>query len=481
MLIRTVLLMALAALGNSNPVVPVYDTIIVGMGASGCAAASVLGKAGKNVLGLEAQNRIGGRVYTVPLGDGIVEVGAEWIHGERPNPVYDLALQHNVTILSQNTNFIVYWSNGSIAEKGLITDLLAISVAASLESTDQPEPVGQYVKKKITDHITAHHPNLLNDKEFLDNFFHLVDLMMSGYEGSDNWNELSSHSTYEDLEGDMHLSWNKNGFKTLFEILLNTYQGGPGYPTLTIQLEKEVTKITYPQDPAQDVVVTCKDGSIYKARNVIVTVSLGVLKESYENLFSPELPQSKITAIKDIAMGLIGKIILLFPNQWWDQDVSDAISFLWKEEDAKGLEDDWTYGIGGASRSMGNRNVVTLWSSGNITKTIEALPDDVVQSKAMGLIRRFMGKNKEIPEPIKMIKTDWFTNPYTRGTYSFSNIEPPQPSNIRDNLAEPLVDSSGAPRVLFAGEATNSIHFSTVNGAVESGFREGNRLVPAAA
>lgn len=57
---------------------PVYDTIIVGMGVAGCTAASVLCKAGKRVLALEAQNRVGGRVNTVLFGSGVVELGAEW-------------------------------------------------------------------------------------------------------------------------------------------------------------------------------------------------------------------------------------------------------------------------------------------------------------------------------------------------------------------------------------------------------------------
>jgi phytoene dehydrogenase-like protein len=55
-----------------------YDTIVIGLGASGTMAATMLAKAGKKVLALEAQNRIGGRVYTVPFGDGVVELGAEW-------------------------------------------------------------------------------------------------------------------------------------------------------------------------------------------------------------------------------------------------------------------------------------------------------------------------------------------------------------------------------------------------------------------
>lgn len=55
-----------------------YDTIVIGLGAAGVTAATTLAKAGKVVLGLEAEGRIGGRVNTVPFGDGVVELGAEW-------------------------------------------------------------------------------------------------------------------------------------------------------------------------------------------------------------------------------------------------------------------------------------------------------------------------------------------------------------------------------------------------------------------
>lgn len=53
--------------------------IIVGAGASGVAAATKLLSNGfKNVTILEAENRIGGRVNTIPFGANVVDMGGQW-------------------------------------------------------------------------------------------------------------------------------------------------------------------------------------------------------------------------------------------------------------------------------------------------------------------------------------------------------------------------------------------------------------------
>ena len=66
---------------------------------------------------------------------------------------------------------------------------------------------------------------------------------------------------------------------TYFILQQNTFNNGPGYPTLEIKLNKEVVHIKWPHNSTASVEVLCKDGELYKADNVIVTVSLGVLKE----------------------------------------------------------------------------------------------------------------------------------------------------------------------------------------------------------
>jgi len=64
---------------------------------------------------------------------------------------------------------------------------------------------------------------------------------------------------------------------------------------------KEVKKIKWDIVDGQNknkVVVKCSDGSVYVAQHVIVTVSLGVLKERADSMFEPALPEEKLNAIK---------------------------------------------------------------------------------------------------------------------------------------------------------------------------------------
>lgn len=53
--------------------------VVVGAGISGISAASKLIENGfRNVTILEAENRIGGRVCTVPFASNVLDLGAQW-------------------------------------------------------------------------------------------------------------------------------------------------------------------------------------------------------------------------------------------------------------------------------------------------------------------------------------------------------------------------------------------------------------------
>ncbi|XP_052748331.1 spermine oxidase-like isoform X2 [Galleria mellonella] len=455
-----------------------YDTIVIGLGSAGATAASTLARAGRRVLALEAQDRVGGRVHTVLFGDGVVELGAEWIHGTKPSRVYDAAVQNNVTVLSQQLDMMLFRSDGEQPNSALINELLVFTLQVVDEPPSTAQPLGQYITQRVYDYVKEKHPSVLSDQDFIDEFLHFVDLYIDNYEASTSWNDVTTSSKYQELEGDQHMSWHRHGYKTFFDILLNKYNNGPGLPTLDIKLSTEVTRVAWSRAADGNVTVTTADGATYTADNVIVTVSLGVLKERHETLFSPQLNEEKKTVIDKMSMGLLDKIILHFPRVWWPE--SQGFGFVWSKEDRKSLADDekWLDDVLGISTPMGTSKVITLWLSGEPAILVETLPEDLVKRKCMELLRRFMGRNVTIPEPTAILRSTWHSNPYTRGSYTYDNLISPQYPTAREDLAAPLTDSSGRPRVLFAGEATNPTHFSTVHGASETGYREAMRLLP---
>src|SRR5690242_939018 len=75
------------------------DVLIIGAGVAGLAAAGMLSRAGVRVLVLEARDRIGGRIATIhPPGLNLaVELGAEFVHG-RPPETFELINDSNLKI-----------------------------------------------------------------------------------------------------------------------------------------------------------------------------------------------------------------------------------------------------------------------------------------------------------------------------------------------------------------------------------------------
>src|SRR5579859_7303178 len=67
------------------------SVVVIGAGAAGLAAAHSLSRSGVTVRLLEARNRLGGRIFTVSsqLGALPIELGAEFVHGER-NSTWEL-------------------------------------------------------------------------------------------------------------------------------------------------------------------------------------------------------------------------------------------------------------------------------------------------------------------------------------------------------------------------------------------------------
>jgi monoamine oxidase len=78
--------------------------IILGAGAAGLAAARVLADAGVPAKILEARDRVGGRIFSVPGRDlpTAIELGAEFIHGK---PEITWQIIHRAGLLAYDVPF----------------------------------------------------------------------------------------------------------------------------------------------------------------------------------------------------------------------------------------------------------------------------------------------------------------------------------------------------------------------------------------
>jgi len=121
-------------------------------------------------------------------------------------------------------------------------------------------------------------------------------------------------------------------------------------------------------------------------------------------------------------------------------------------------------------------NWLVGWIGGQEVQVMEDLEEEALIHDLGNLIRRCTG-DSSLPDPSKVIRTTWVSDPNFLGTYSFPGLKTEVPKH-QLSLAEPLIGHGqcGAPRVLFCGEATHPDSYGTVHGARQTGLREAARL-----
>lgn len=246
------------------------------------------------------------------------------------------------------------------------------------------------------------------------------------------------------------------------------------------------------------ILIKCTDGSTYEADHVICSVSLGVLKKNHQTLFNPPLPQTKINSIEGIGFGVVGKIFLEFEQPFWPSDWNGFIA-LWRADDLKIIREqpgnEWLEHIAGVVTLTRQKNILLVWVNGPGAKVMELLPESEVKAGAISVVRKFL-KDWTVPEPIAIrrlrytfynycvnikrsliFRSQWFSNPHFLGAYTYYSVKGESLNATMKTLSEPVNNQQNQPIVQFCGEATNEHHFKSVHGAVETGWREAERLI----
>lgn len=92
---------------------------IIGAGVAGLRCADVLLSHGFDVTVIEGRDRVGGRVHQMQLPDGhLVDMGPNWIHGTKCNPISELAEQTGTVLADLDHAANVLDESGTLVETG---------------------------------------------------------------------------------------------------------------------------------------------------------------------------------------------------------------------------------------------------------------------------------------------------------------------------------------------------------------------------
>lgn len=285
--------------------------ICIGAGLAGLAAAYKLKQAGYKVTVLESRNRVGGRVFSHPVANGLViELGGEWV-GNSHTRMQELCSGFGLELLNnQLDTHLIYKGNYFPAGKW-----------------DYSEPW----KKKWNELIAGYGQLSDADKQQLDQYDWWRYLVNNGCEGRDleirelldstDFGESIRHvsafaalaeyaESSEKNEMDLKI---KGGNQILAEKLADAIGRE------NILLQHTVTKI----DQKEKVTVSCSNGKTFSADKIICTVPTFALSKIQ---WLPGLPPEKTAAINELQYARINKHAVVFKERFWKEEAFDLIS-----------------------------------------------------------------------------------------------------------------------------------------------------------
>lgn len=424
------------------------DTVIVGAGVAGLTAARLLQDAGRTVVVLEARDRIGGRVHTDRT-DGVVDLGASWIHGVDGSPVAAAAeafgmrtVEFTVGSFQVDSRPIAYHgpdgrplsaeeTRAFAADVHAVDAVLPDIIAAS-------RPTASY--RDVTDEALSRQgwsaERTQRVREYLEH---------RAEEQYGAWIEdLAAHGLDDDaIEGDEVVF--PDGYVVLPERLAEG---------LDIRLEHLVTRVDWSDD---GVWVRTSHGD-FSGDTTVITVPVGVLQAGTMEIVPP-LPPVNAEALGRLRMNAFEKVFLRFPTRFWE----DGVYALRQQ----GPEARWWHSWYDLT-ALHDEPLLLTFAAGPAAAATRDWSDAEVQASIMAQLRRLYGDG--IPDPIGMRRTAWQDDPFAHGSYAYMTVG--STTADHDDLATPV---GGV--LHLAGEATWTDDPATVPAALFSGHRAAERIL----
>src|SRR5258708_2112669 len=362
---RRSFLRALAAAALAWPVTsraaarPGVRVIVIGAGVSGLAAAKALDEAGVKVTGLEARERIGGRVHTDRSSFGVaVELGAQYVQGTERNdgslnPVWEMALQKGWKSAPYSTDAAQALRDGREVDAAALTKLVE-AFEAAVDKAD----VGAAASFETALGAFTRDANL-NARQAAELRAMVAAVIGLEYARAIDQISITGSGKARGFVGGNHIL--TDGFDQVPALLAAALPD--------VRLGEIVTTVDH-GGPLCTVTTTKGE---YNADHVICTLPLGVMKARSAR-FAPALPAAKTQAIARMGMGQLNKVILEFPKRFWSKNVNWLLSLKPSAP--------WGAVFSDLDGVHPGHNLLVLWQSGSLALRREEPRDDATVENA---------------------------------------------------------------------------------------------------
>jgi monoamine oxidase len=402
-----------------------FDTVIIGAGAAGIAAARRLVAAGQQVLALEARHRVGGRAVTAHSLGVPADMGAAWLHFADENAWTRLADEAGFAVLRCEPGWGAAASIGARAPTAAERETAQANYLHYHELIEATAAAGRDVPLS----------DILPDDDYRMRF----DAIMTWAVGVES-RQVSTLDLARYADSDHNWAV-REGLGAVVAA------GAAGLP---IQLGSEVTAIDWSGPQLR---IDCSSGRV-AARAAIITLPTSVLATGALR-FTPSLPASYSDAFQNLPLGVVNKAFFrLGAGQF-----SDGVSrhFIGSDRNARTA----SYLVYPAEQPL-----LCAFFGGELSWDLEQRGE--LEQFARDELRAIFGANF-VSGLGASIATSWGTDPHARGSYSAAL---PGKANCREILARPVT-----PRLQFAGEACSTQYYGTLHGAWLSGVAAAERLL----